>query len=100
MIKNAIDAIENKGEIRITANSTKENIIITIEDNGFGIPPENLQRIFDPGFTSKGVKVGVGLGLSICYKIIVDEHKGHIDVTSEVGIGSKFSITLPIHYKN
>jgi signal transduction histidine kinase len=99
MLKNSIDVIKNNGEIHITTDSTKENIIITIEDNGIGIPAENLPRIFDPGFTSKGVKVGVGLGLSICYKIIVDEHKGHIEVTSELGSGTIFTITLPIQPK-
>ena len=54
-----------------------------------------MDRVFDPGFTTKGVRVGVGLGLSICYRIIVDEHKGRIDVLSEPGEGTTFTITLP-----
>jgi signal transduction histidine kinase len=60
-----------------------------------GIHPENLQKIFDPGFTTKGVGVGSGLGLAICYKI-VNEHGGKIDVESEVGRGTTFTITLPV----
>ncbi len=70
-------------------------VVIEISDTGHGIPSENVDRIFDPGFTTKGVKVGVGLGLSICYQIVVDEHKGRIDVSSEPGGGTTFSITIP-----
>jgi len=68
---------------------------ILISDTGVGIPKENLSRIFDPGFTTKGVGVGTGLGLSICYKIIQDHH-GKIEVTSEVGKGTTFTLSLPL----
>ena len=60
---------------------------------------KKLTKIFDPGFTTKGVKVGVGLGLSICYKIIVDEHRGHVDVSSEPDKGTTFTINLPIGFE-
>ncbi len=63
-------------------------------DTGTGIPPENLEKIFDPGFTTKGVGVGTGLGLSLVYKIIED-HGGSMEVKSELGKGSKFTISLP-----
>ena len=65
-----------------------------LRDSGNGIPPENLQKIFDPGFTTKGVGVGTGLGLSICYRII-QEHFGEILVESEVGKGTTFTIRIP-----
>jgi len=94
-LRNARDAIEEQGEIIIRTFAEGGNIKVEIIDNGRGIAKENLDKIFDPGFTTKGVKVGVGLGLSICYQIIVEEHRGHIDVVSELGKGSSFIITLP-----
>jgi signal transduction histidine kinase len=72
----------------------KNTIHIEISDTGTGIPPESLEKIFDPGFTTKGVGVGTGLGLSLVYKIIED-HGGSIEVKSELGKGSKFTISLP-----
>ena len=68
---------------------------IDVDKTGRGIKPEQLGRIFDPGFTTKGVGVGTGLGLSITYKII-QRHKGDIRVQSEPGRGSKVTIVLPI----
>ncbi len=66
-----------------------------VEDNGKGIPPEVLPKIFDPFFTTKDVGQGTGLGLSIVYKIIAS-HGGKIDVSSQVGVGTKFTVTLPV----
>ena len=68
---------------------------MAIRDTGAGIPEENLPKIFDPGFTTKGVRVGTGLGLSICYQIIQD-HRGEIRVESRVGEGSVFTVVLPM----
>ncbi len=68
---------------------------VRIQDNGKGIPPENLHKIFDPGFTTKGVGVGTGLGLALCYKI-VEKHQGRIDVTSQLGQGSIFTVSIPL----
>ena len=68
---------------------------ITFADTGSGIPADARDRIFDPGFTTKGVGVGVGLGLSTAYRI-VQKHGGRIDVNSEEGKGSTFTLTLPI----
>ena len=68
--------------------------MVRITDSGKGIPASDVGRIFDPGFTRKGVGVGTGLGLSISYQII-ERHKGRISVDSLVGEGSTFEIRLP-----
>jgi signal transduction histidine kinase len=67
---------------------------VEIRDTGRGITREHLEKIFDPGFTTKGVGVGTGLGLSICYQIIQDHH-GEILVESEVDMGTVFTVILP-----
>lgn len=97
VLKNASEAITGKGVIRLKTHIDDNHVTIEVSDTGKGIPTEDINRIFDPGFTTKGVKVGVGLGLSICYKIIVNEHNGRIDVSSEPRKGTKFTVTLPRH---
>jgi signal transduction histidine kinase len=94
LLVNACQAISDIGEIYIRTSMDRDQIMIQIEDTGVGIPAENMERLFDPGFTTKGVGVGTGLGLSIAYKIIED-HQGTIEVESDVGKGSKFTIRLP-----
>lgn len=91
---NAKQAIRGEGAITISTYVADGKVHIAIRDNGIGIPKEQLTKIFDPGFTTKGVGVGTGLGLSICYQIIQD-HLGEIKVESEVGKGSTFTIILP-----
>jgi len=95
LLINSNQAIDGKGEISIDTFTEDDNICITIIDNGEGIPENLLDKIFDPGFTTRGVGVGTGLGLSISYRII-QEHKGDISVESKEGEGSTFKITLPI----
>jgi PAS domain S-box-containing protein len=95
ILMNASQAIESKGKIIITTRHEGDRVMLEVADNGKGIPQESLVRIFDPGFTTKGVGVGTGLGLSISYRII-QEHGGSIDASSEVGKGTTFTITLPI----
>jgi two-component system NtrC family sensor kinase len=85
------------GKIKIVTKISaieKNNLVITMEDNGPGIPKDNLGRIFDPFFTTKAVGKGTGLGLSICYGII-QKMSGKIDVHSQVGVGTKFRIWIP-----
>jgi PAS domain S-box-containing protein len=96
---NASQAIDGKGEIRIRTYADDAKVCVQIADNGKGILPEHLPKIFDPGFTTKGTGVGTGLGLSICYNII-QKHRGSITVESEPGKGTEFTITLPIHPQN
>ncbi|MBI5752966.1 MAG: HAMP domain-containing protein [Hydrogenophilales bacterium] len=119
LIKNAVEALEGAGEIRITARRGRatgdsapsgkgahflafgrceghgEVVDIEIRDNGAGIPPEILPRIFDPFFTTREVGKGSGLGLFIVFEII-EEHGGCIAVESEPGQGTAFFIRLPL----
>lgn len=95
LVVNAIDAIEGVGEIRITTGIKDQSATISVADTGSGIPPENLMRVFEQGFTTKPVGKGSGLGLALS-KDIMDKHHGQITVESEVGKGSVFTITIPI----
>jgi len=95
LIQNAITAIKNQGTITIRTSSEKNFVKIEIGDDGTGIPPKQLQRLFEFSLTSDASRVKMGSGLAISYQII-DKHNGKIDVTSEVGKGSRFTITLPI----
>ena len=95
---NAKQAIHGKGEITITTYEKGGYANVEFKDTGVGIPPEKLNRIFDPGYTTKGVGVGTGLGLSICYQIMQD-HQGEIRVESEVGKGSTFTVVIPTDLK-
>jgi signal transduction histidine kinase len=97
ILVNAAQAIEKQGEICIRTKllpGTPPQACVEIADTGGGIPAENLKRIFDPGFTTKGVGVGTGLGLAICYRIVA-QHQGRIEVESEPGKGTTFRILLP-----
>ena len=100
LLNNAIYAIVEKhgvqgGELFITAESGDNNKIkIKVRDNGMGIDKENLEKIFSPFFTTKPVGKGTGLGLSVCFGII-DKMGGIMEVESEKGSGTTFTITLP-----
>ncbi|WP_243545246.1 sensor histidine kinase [Pseudodesulfovibrio tunisiensis] len=95
LINNAIDAMEKKGgDLRIATRKSDDDIVLTVEDQGEGIPKANLKRLFDPFFTTKPVGKGTGLGLSIIYGI-VRKMGGDITVDSTVGKGTAFTITLP-----
>ena len=91
---NAAHAIEDKGTITIKTSADDKNVYVKIMDTGKGIPPENLDKVFDPGFTTKGVGVGTGLGLSISYNI-VKKHGGDLRVESEIARGTEFVLSLP-----
>ena len=96
LILNARDAIPEGGRVSIfTAfNEEADAVLIEIADTGIGIAPENVAKIYDPFFTTKGVGRGTGLGLAVSYGI-VQEHSGHISVESTPGKGTTFRITLP-----
>ncbi len=95
ILVNASHAIEDKGEISIRTCQEGKSIKIAISDTGSGIPEDKLPRIFEPFFTTKPVGKGTGLGLSITYDII-KKHNGDLKVDSQVGLGTTFTIILPV----
>ncbi len=98
LLVNASQAIDGPGDIFVSASQQDEFVTIEIRDTGRGITPEDLGRVFDPGFTTKGVGVGTGLGLSIVHRI-VEAHHGSIEVSSELGSGTTFRVCLPARLK-
>lgn len=95
LLLNARDALPDGGLITIRAARGEDGTLsVTVADTGIGIAPENVARIYDPFFTTKGVGRGTGLGLAVTYGI-VQEHSGHISVESTPGRGTAFRITLP-----
>lgn len=99
LLINSKHAIKDQGTITITTFTQNAKVFILFEDDGEGINEENLPKVFDPGFTTKGRGVGTGLGLSISYKII-ENHRGEIKVESERGVGTSFTIILPANLED
>jgi len=98
VLVNAAQAIEGTGTVSISTCLRDDKACVEIADSGAGIPPEVMERIFETGFTTKKVGVGTGLGLSICSQI-VQEHGGKITLESEVGQGTRVTITLAADLK-
>jgi signal transduction histidine kinase len=94
LLLNAIQAIEGRGMITVEIGQRGEDAFVIVSDNGRGISSEHLPNIFRPFYTTKGN--GTGLGLSLARRI-VEEHQGHVEVTSSVGKGTKFVVFLPFH---
>jgi C4-dicarboxylate-specific signal transduction histidine kinase len=100
LIQNSIDALKkkefstDKPHVEIAGSRKGDRFLLVIRDNGPGIAPENASRIFDPFFTTKDVGEGMGLGLSICYRIM-EAHEGRITVKSELGKFSEFTLEFP-----
>ncbi len=98
LIKNAVDAMQGQGEIRITYHSKGKNVVIDVSDTGRGISKRMVHTIFKPGYTTR--KRGWGLGLSLARRIIEDFHKGRIYVKqTELGVGTTFRILLPLTHQ-
>lgn len=99
LVLNAAEATQSKGGgkvfVRTRVSEDHKSVEMVVEDNGEGISPENLSKIFDPFFTSKPEGKGVGLGLAVLYGI-VQAHDGEIDVKSTVGQGATFTVTIPL----
>jgi len=95
LLVNAGQSIDGNGTITITTGVDEHEAWVSIADTGCGIPAENMNRIFDPFFTTKPVGQGTGLGLSVSHSI-VRKHGGRMDVQSEVGRGSRFTVRLPL----
>lgn len=98
LVTNAVQAMDKpRGHISVATRCAGPGAVaIEVADNGRGIPAETLPRIFDPFFTTKDVGKGTGLGLSIAYKIVA-QHGGRIEVRSLVGVGTTFTVTLPMN---
>jgi C4-dicarboxylate-specific signal transduction histidine kinase len=103
LVTNAMDALDNKDKMMdqkwkrvlgIKSFSEGDQVIVTVYDNGTGIPPEIINKIFDPFFTTKDTGEGTGLGMSISYGIVRD-FGGAIEVKSEVGKGTTFTLRFP-----
>ncbi|WP_207431568.1 tetratricopeptide repeat-containing sensor histidine kinase [Sabulibacter ruber] len=95
LLSNAAQSMEVGGTITITTFQEKEEVVIQIEDTGVGMSEEVQQQIFEPFFTTKAVGEGTGLGLSISHGII-EKHRGTILVDSQIGVGTQFTIRLPL----
>jgi len=87
---------EARGQVRVATRAEGGEVVVCVCDNGPGIPREHQAKVFDPGFTNKGVGVGLGLGLSIAY-LVVRQHRGAISLQSEPGAGATFTVRLPIN---
>jgi signal transduction histidine kinase len=100
LLLNAVEAIRQaggRGQIRVKTWREGDWVKVSVSDSGIGIPQENLQQIFDPGFTTKGVQVGTGLGLPVCFQI-ARAHQGRIEAETEPGKGSCFTVSLPANH--
>jgi two-component system NtrC family sensor kinase len=95
LIDNALDAVGHDGQVEIITSHKGQDISVQIVDNGPGIPPEIMKRIWDPFFTTKEQGKGTGLGLAISQNII-RTLGGSLNVESEVGRGTAFTVTIPI----
>jgi two-component system NtrC family sensor kinase len=98
LMLNAMDAMNTRGSLTVRSRlnpDRRDEVLLEFIDTGVGIKQDDLAKIFEPFFTTKPPGRGTGLGLSICYAIIA-EHRGRIEVTSQVGVGSNFRVFLPI----
>lgn len=91
---NAVQAMESGGQLKVMAHKSESQVVITIEDNGPGIPEDNIDDVFKLFYTTKDADEGTGLGMWMSYEL-VKKHKGEIFITSQVGSGTKVSIFLP-----
>src|SRR5690606_7165823 len=98
IIKNSIEAMENGGTITVEVDSTPSNVTIRIHDTGKGMSPEQVERLGEPYYSTKG-ESGTGLGIMVAYNI-VRAMKGTINVKSEVGKGTTFEFTFPAEETN
>ena len=96
LIVNALDAMEDKGNLTLRAECENDAVLIEVVDDGPGIAPENMPHLFEPFFTTKEVGKGTGMGLNISYQIVVTRHQGDIRVLSKPG-ETRFQVRLPVH---
>jgi len=103
LINNAlIHGLEGRRSGRVTISASRQGtdrVTLLVEDDGKGIPEEQRAKVFDPFFTTKGDDGGTGLGLSISHSIVTGQLGGEIEVSSEVGKGTRFTISIPLVVK-
>jgi signal transduction histidine kinase len=95
IIQNALDACDTDGNVWVTLTTNEVEALVIVRDDGPGIAPEHLAKIFTPFFSTKGPGGGMGLGLAIVYNL-VEQAGGHLQVQSELGVGAQFSISIPL----
>ena len=95
LIVNATQAMEDGGTLTLRTRHEGDEVVVQVADTGVGMPKETIDQIFDPGFTTKGSRMGMGMGLLITNRI-VDRHAGRISVESEPGEGTTFTVRLPV----
>jgi len=96
--RDAVEEAEREGWIRISSYRRNDQVVVQVTDNGVGIPVDEINRIYDPFFTTKPPGKGTGLGLFTCYRT-VQRHGGEISVDSQVGVGTSFDVALPIGHR-
>ena len=96
ILVNACHSIKTNGEITIKTRVNKKHLVVSIKDNGCGIPEKNKDKIFNVGFTTKGIGTGMGFGLAISKKI-VEKHKGSVTFKSKEGKGTEFFVKIPVN---
>jgi PAS domain S-box-containing protein len=94
IIRNGVQAMDGKGRMDLTTSLEENHVCIRIKDNGKGIKPEHLNKIFDPFFTTKGPDEGEGMGMFVV-KNIIEKYNGTIELASEEGVGTEFTIKFP-----
>jgi two-component system, NtrC family, sensor kinase len=94
LVSNALDAVDKDGRVEVAARAQGDDVLITVRDTGHGIAPDDLRRIFEPFYTTKGRGKGTGLGLAICRQLTA-ALGGGISVESAPGAGSTFAVRLP-----
>jgi two-component system, NtrC family, sensor kinase len=95
-IEAVVEGTDRKGAIGVTTRRDGDQVVITVSDTGVGIPEHVQANVFDPFFTTKEVGKGTGQGLAIARNVIVDKHGGSIGFVSEVGVGTTFTVRLPV----
>jgi signal transduction histidine kinase len=100
LVINAAHAITaagaERGTIRVRTRAEAGHAVVEVTDSGTGIPPEVADKVFEAFFTTKEVGSGTGQGLALCRSLVVDRHRGTIDFTTKPGIGTTFTVRLPI----
>jgi len=94
LLTNAVQATAEQGRITIQTRSSSKGVILSVCDNGIGIPKQDLDKIFEPFFSTKAPKEGTGLGLYVTREIVA-KLGGTIEVDSRLGCGTRFDITMP-----